>query len=195
MKRKIEKTIDQRVLKTQKLLKTALSGLLKTKGYEDISVNDLTSEAGIGYRTFYRHYLNIDDFIISYIREELSEFQKHMIPGLDNESQVNNGVLLFEHVDQNREIFLLLFESKQADNLIQLLKERAVKASIPIMERFTDDKNLIDLITSHIVSSIISLIKWWIENDGVYTIEYMGRIYSELIINASKLSIINLKNP
>ena len=44
------KTVDKRIQKTRASLKEALTRLVIERGYEDITIQDVTTEAGIGYR-------------------------------------------------------------------------------------------------------------------------------------------------
>ena len=47
---------DPRVQRTRKLLQSALGKLLKEKGLEDISVQDIADAATLNRATFYDHY-------------------------------------------------------------------------------------------------------------------------------------------
>lgn len=47
---------NQRVMLTKRLLKESLSGLLKEKRIEKISISELCKEAGINRSAFYKHY-------------------------------------------------------------------------------------------------------------------------------------------
>src|SRR5437879_11312519 len=47
---------DRRVKRTQKALARALIELTLEKGYEAITIRDITDKAEVGYATFFRHY-------------------------------------------------------------------------------------------------------------------------------------------
>jgi AcrR family transcriptional regulator len=49
---------DPRVLRTRKLLQAALSTLLKTKRFDEISVRDIADVAAVNRATFYDHYMD-----------------------------------------------------------------------------------------------------------------------------------------
>ena len=46
---------DERVIKTKKLIKTALSELIQEKGFDHVSITDLTQRDNINRGTFYLH--------------------------------------------------------------------------------------------------------------------------------------------
>jgi len=49
-------TLDPRILRTRRLLQQSLETLLKTKGFDEISVQDITGRATLNRATFYDHY-------------------------------------------------------------------------------------------------------------------------------------------
>jgi AcrR family transcriptional regulator len=50
------KSVDPRVRRTRQLLQQALENLLNTKGFEEISVQDIADAATVNRATFYDHY-------------------------------------------------------------------------------------------------------------------------------------------
>ena len=54
---------DRRVERTENLLANALIALSLEKGYEAITIRDITERADIGYATFYRHYHDKDELL------------------------------------------------------------------------------------------------------------------------------------
>ena len=55
-----EKT-DRRIQRTRQSLRTALLTLIKEKGYDAISIEEITERANVGRATFYLHYKNKED--------------------------------------------------------------------------------------------------------------------------------------
>lgn len=55
------KKIDKRIEKTIYNIKTALAKLLETKKIDDITVVELTKQAGVNRKTFYLHYSEVRD--------------------------------------------------------------------------------------------------------------------------------------
>ena len=44
---------------------------------------------------------------------------------------------------------------------------------------------------NHLVTSIIELIRWWVEHDMKYSVEQMATIQSELIVNATEIVAVD----
>jgi AcrR family transcriptional regulator len=56
MPQEIGETLDPRIRRTRQLLQQALDKLMETKGFDEISVQDITDAATVNRATFYDHY-------------------------------------------------------------------------------------------------------------------------------------------
>lgn len=63
---------DRRVRRTKRRLKEALLELIAERGYEEITVHDLTERADVGRSTFYSHYDSKDDLLFAGFDEWLA---------------------------------------------------------------------------------------------------------------------------
>ena len=50
------KSLDPRILRTRQLLQHALEKLMETRGFDELSVQDITDAATVNRATFYAHY-------------------------------------------------------------------------------------------------------------------------------------------
>jgi len=57
--------VDRRVQRTRQLLNEALMSLIVEKGYEAITVQDIIDRANLGRSTFYAHYQDKEDLLLS----------------------------------------------------------------------------------------------------------------------------------
>ena len=64
---------DERVIKTKKLIKSALSELIQEKGFDHVSITDLTQRANINRGTFYLHYQDKYDLLEKFENEVLDD--------------------------------------------------------------------------------------------------------------------------
>src|SRR5258706_3540102 len=89
---------DKRVRRTQKLLATALIELTLEKGYEAITIRDITDRADIGYATFFRHYHDKDDLLQDVSDVVLEALTRRLFPNDSTDDSSKVGVILFEYV-------------------------------------------------------------------------------------------------
>ncbi len=62
---------DRRIQKTQRLLREALASLIREKPYNSIVVKQILDHANVGRSTFYTHFRDKDDLLVSCIHDML----------------------------------------------------------------------------------------------------------------------------
>ncbi|MCU0476594.1 MAG: TetR/AcrR family transcriptional regulator [Anaerolineae bacterium] len=72
--------IDRRVLRTRQLLRGALLSLVQERGFEALTVQDITERANLNRATFYLHYADKHDLLMQVIRETLAELTDLPLP-------------------------------------------------------------------------------------------------------------------
>src|SRR5262245_28061146 len=68
---------DRRSKRTRQLLGEALVELLLEKRFDAITVQDILNRANIGRSTFYEHYTDIEDLLMSEIQRVIRELEEH----------------------------------------------------------------------------------------------------------------------
>ena len=167
---------DRRVRRTQQLLAKALIDLTLEKGYEAVTIRDITERADIGYATFFRHYHDKDDLLNDVINVVLNELIDLLCPGDIEPKTV--GTLLFRYVQQHSQVIRVLLDSRQ---LYQRISEVGTQN---VLNEHTPQANSVippEIAAYHIVTSSIALIQWWLDNQMPYPPERMGEIYYALI--------------
>src|ERR1043166_832029 len=103
---------DRRIKRTQNLLAKALIALTLEKGYEAVTIRDITERADVGYATFFRHYHSKDELL-----HGVSEFVIEELIDLLFAAPVNNpeqfGAMIFGYVRQHSEVIRVLLDSSQ----------------------------------------------------------------------------------
>jgi AcrR family transcriptional regulator len=67
------KKIDPRVDRTRKLIGEAFLAVLDERGFEDLTVNDITERAGINRATFYSHFVDKHELLSHEVRKRFLE--------------------------------------------------------------------------------------------------------------------------
>ena len=129
---------DRRVRRTQKLLGEALIALALERGYKNITIQDVTDRADIGYRTFFRHYVGLDELLIDVAQSRSDEIYEILnIPSPD--AELDNpiplfrelGQTLFQHVQQNQTNFRFLL----IDDSLRFVLEPVMKRRLSSIKR------------------------------------------------------------
>jgi len=170
---------DRRVKRTQHLLARALIALTLEKGYEAVTIRDITERADIGYATFFRHYHDKDELlkdVLDVVLTELIDLLGSRQPAAD---PTTIGVLLFRYVQEQSEVIrVLLMIHIELQLIIEIATQNVVSEHILLPDSVVP----LQIAAYHIVASSISLIQWWLDHQMPYPPERMGVIYHELII-------------
>src|SRR5262249_28064743 len=90
--------------KTQNLLHEALASLIREKPYDSIVVKEILDRANVGRSTFYTHFRDKDELLVSSIHDMLRSVQATALPisGKRSERIIRFSLPIFEHIHQHR---------------------------------------------------------------------------------------------
>ena len=193
--------VDRRVRRTQNLLGDALVSLILEKGYESVTIKDITERADVAYVTFFRHYRDIDellkqrlDTIVDDVIERMeksTQFHAGLVitpVATMREEAVQEGVLIFEHAQENQALYRILLGSPGAFYVVKHLQHKiadhidfqckAAQAALGIQQVVVP----VEMLADHTAGAILNLVEWWLENDMPHSVETMGEYYCQLVV-------------
>ena len=179
---------DRRVRRTQKALGDALIALALEKEYDEITIQEITNRADIGYRTFFRHYSDRDELlkdVLSTVRVEMRElmgppsFELFLDPNTQA-ADLPDSKILFQHVQENSDLYRVLLFSDRG--LVQPLKAFAIQEFRTNYSTLLETDIPFDILANHMVSAMITLLRWWLDNDMCHSPDEMGEYALHLII-------------
>lgn len=171
MAKREEKT-DLRILRTKKAIREAFFKLIKEKGFESITVKDITDEAMISRNTFYLHYSDKYD-LLNKISNEL--MRKAFL-------KVTNDVRNFEDlgftiecaakllqsiqrvIDEDREVYRLLLTDSGTVVFGEKI-EKTIRTALDLIK--TDIMGISDLSIEYIITGMKGVIRYWVTHDNL----------------------------
>jgi AcrR family transcriptional regulator len=177
----MEKT-DRRVKRTQRLLQNALISLTLEKGYEDVTIRDITDRADVGYTTFFRHFPDKETLLADVLEAMSTEFQTLLTPHSIISSPERMGTLLFEYVEENVDLCRVLLDSTDTMVLLRPVQESGVQEIKTLFRESAPQSIPLELAADHLITSLVMLIRWWLEHEMPFPPDQMGIYASELII-------------
>jgi AcrR family transcriptional regulator len=183
--------LDRRVARTHELLGNALIELIVERGYEEITIKDVTERADVAYVTFFRHYRDLDELLAQRLQAGIEALMAGINEAMERSSGYvfgeEEGLIIFEHVRDNAPLYRILLNSRAAF-LVRKRVQQAIAHMIltecPPMHENTAGFPP-ELIAHHLAAAQISLIEWWLDNDMPYSIERMAHIYDRLVSAAT----------
>ncbi|KGE18858.1 TetR/AcrR family transcriptional regulator [Paenibacillus wynnii] len=191
---------DLRVIRTKESIRHALVELINEKGFEAITVKDLTTRAKINRGTFYAHYQDKFDLMTKCEEEimlDLSRLTKQSYPSviaaLETDSQTLNPfsftVSLFEYLNVNSG-FMKAVLGPKGDLSFQTRWKKFMWDTLygNNPNAFMKEENLLvpgQYLAAYMGTAIIGVIQQWLESSTKESPLEMARI----------LTIISVKGP
>src|SRR5215213_8469480 len=165
-----------RLRRTQKLLRDALVELIEERGFDALTIGELTSRALVSRAAFYRNYQDKYDLVEQIFEEAMSGLLA-AVGDLGREHPAEIWVRFFEHIAEYERLYRALlgkqgspwFVRKLRAALAGLIKERGQllhgsdAADQPIHS--FSDAFVPDLVSAMFVEAIT----WWLEQGRPYT--------------------------
>ncbi len=105
----MNKNLDLRITKTDKMIRDAFLELIDTIGFEKITITNLTNKAMINRTTFYLHYTDKYDLLEQIENNILDELEKITSKiSLDSEEIFSLLLKMYKYIEKNQKIFKLL---------------------------------------------------------------------------------------
>jgi AcrR family transcriptional regulator len=198
---------DPRTRKTRKALQEAFIRLILRKGYDDITIQDIASEADTARITFYRHYHDKEELLtdcLNTLYEGLVKKTERLSrEGLASGDTPANA--LYEHIVEHEQMYRILFSSRGTQAVIERMRHHLATTAQQQLQRTLEAQKLpappipLELIAHHAASAQIGLAIWWLEHGKPYPRRYMAQIAIWLslrgIISAIDFPAIDLPVP
>lgn len=170
---------DLRVQRTHRLLRDAFLQLVVMHGYEQLTVRGIAQHAGVGYKTFYRHY-DSKEALLTSVLDELIQAMGTNLRGVDEPgSPLANTIAALEFTRDNADLFLALAQSPAGDQLLEPMLTAAQQEGSKLLNNLDLPD---ELVIFHFASSLDSLLKWWLKNGMPYSVAEMASHINRLVI-------------
>lgn len=165
-------TVDLRIKRTQKSIKNAFYELIVEKGFDHISVKDITERAMISRNTFYLHYNDKFD-LLNKICDELvfklfigvgkqlrRETRKLRVDIYGAASVIKMGI---KTIEEDREAYRVLLSSSGSDLLTQKLQQ-GIRRALDLIS--SDIDGISEYSLQYIISGICGIIKYQVTHES-----------------------------
>jgi AcrR family transcriptional regulator len=178
---------DRRSRRTRQLLSAALVELMLEKRYDQITVQDIIERADVGRSTFYAHYLDKDDLLVSDFRRVLDSLGDHVrLPDASMVPTPPPLAYFFEHVQQHHHLYKALVRGgginllyKQGHAQLRQTIEQHLGTFVPAGQ---PPAVPLELVTDYLAGAILNLLTWWLDHGMPYTPQQMDALFHQLVL-------------
>ncbi len=181
---------DRQKQRTRQLLKDALLSLVVEKGYASITVQNIIDRANLGRSTFYAHYLDKEDLLISGMEEVVHSLISNdeddpLIKEKQGENQhILSTLPIFCHAQEQYRLHKAIVGGRGIDVVIKTIQSHLashiqdqITQLIPKGQTLTVPPNVI---AHYLAGTLLNLLIWWLDNEMPYPPERMDAMFQEL---------------
>ena len=176
---------DARVRRTRMRLGTAFLNVILEKPVREITVQDVLDRSGVGRSTFYLHYRDIDDLLMS----QLDMFCEAMSTTLSNQKDKSHRVApvaeLFAHIGNKNKLYRVLSDSGHLKDFYELAESHFARG---IERRLIESGRLKHLPPRELTAratalsgSMLALLRWWLDRGEKESPHHMDKLFHQLV--------------
>jgi AcrR family transcriptional regulator len=146
-----------------------------------ITVRAITTRAGVGYATFFRHYADKEALLADLADALTREFFSRVAPLLINKDRRAAARSLCAFVVEHLAIHRALIAGGAGETVRAGMLHQTVE-TISAMRGGAARDPMDDLLLFHLVSSILNLLAWWLRNLDAVDQETMAEMVDRLVL-------------
>lgn len=164
-----EEKKDRRVERTRESLRTALMQLVREKGYDAITIQDITDKANLGRSTFYLHYDTKDDLLLDHHADftDALNLQALSPDELLGSLPQPEMIRFLQEMFGGKFIYFAIKRAKDADVIMAGIRQQMIeRLEISVDRAFPgQEANIpLDALLNYIIGAQLSLIDWWLSH-------------------------------
>lgn len=188
---------DRRILRTRRALQAALIQLILEKGYDAVTIEEITDRADLGRTTFYLHFKDKEELFmhaIDTICEDFLEKHKNLLTMIDNRDRdfdhpqlnLDERILyhIFAHARDNADLYRVMLRgeggAKASRRFSEVIQQETIKRLRKAEE--LQSKVPLEVFAVFFSGTLIELVTWWLEHDQPFSIEEMVVYFQQLFI-------------
>lgn len=198
---------DRRIQRTRLALRAALLELTKEKGYDAISIEEITQRANVGRATFYLHYKDKEDLLLEQFREMANEKvqliseipfsnwlpdQKKTKRKPQEDQPLLPLLIVFQHIYDNSAFYNVLLKSENSSRIVERIRKISTESIVQFAETKmqTDPIPLlfevpIEFFASFFSGAFLSSVSWWLEEDMQHSPEEVAKMFRKLFFRGA----------
>lgn len=187
---------DRRVQRTIQLLHDSLLSLIQEKGFEALTVQDILDRANLGRATFYAHFDNKEDLLLSgfeHLRATLREQQRRALASHASSDQRLFAFSreIFDHVAAYRSVFRPMMRKPSGALVEQLLHKMMidlvrdeVRAMLPASA--SPQNSIVEPVVQFLAGGLFGLLRPWAEGKLRLSVAEVNTLFRKLALPALK---------
>ncbi len=176
---------DERVRRTHERLGSALVALIQEKSIDDVTVQEVLDRASVGRSTFYLHFRDKNDLLLSQLEKFLEMMSTALSVRKEKSLRVVPVAEMFEHIGSQKKMYRALADSGRLNDFFDLAQGYFARG---IERRLVESGRLPKLPerelaarASAMAGSLLSLLRWWLERGAKEPPGAMDELFHRMV--------------
>jgi AcrR family transcriptional regulator len=177
--------LDERTRRTHQRLGSALVALIAEKPIDAVTVQEVLDRAAVGRSTFYLHFRDKNDLLLSQLEQFLEMMSTVLIVRKEKSHRVVPVAEMFAHIGGQNKMYRALAEGGRLNDFFDLAQgyfargiERRLRESGRCSNQFDHEAGA----RSHaFAASLLALLKWWIDRGAKESPQSMDDLFHQIV--------------
>lgn len=170
-------------MRSGQALREALLGLLPTKAFDQITIRDICSAAGIHYATFFRHHETKEALLNDIAKEQIRELNNLTLAIREGDNYEAGFRALCQYVADHRTLWAILLNGGAAS----AMREEWVHQSQLVAAQEAPVNSWLpkELGTICAATLIAETLAWWVaQPEDAYDVDHVAQILNRLLVTS-----------
>jgi AcrR family transcriptional regulator len=190
----VSKGRDRRIERTQQLLRGALRSLIQEKGFEALTVQEIIDRANVGRATFYSHFDNKDDLLVSGFEDLRASLKARQRDAFSRGRTIEERVFgfsqeVFSHTNEYRDAFRAMVGQRSGAVVQRLLHKLLVELIREDVKRTVvrgDSPVHTEALVHFIAGALVGVLMWWLDGRMRLSVDDVNAYFRRLALPALK---------
>lgn len=190
---------DRRVVRTRLALANALVELMLARRFDDISVQQVLDRARVGRATFYTHFRNKNDLLLSDAERVFEALERHFLAHAGDSRRVAPVAELFSHVADYHPFLRALEQSSLREAVSDLLTghlARMVERRMAVLCPGAGAPSLPPAAAARVfAAALVEMMRWWLNRGATPGAQEMDAHFHDIVWGGLPLVVPQPANP
>lgn len=189
---------DRRVQRTRQMLSTAMVELIRERGFEALTVQDIIDRADVGRSTFYSHFKSKEDLLTGGVEMMRSSLRKFQRQALATATKSEDRLFAFSrelitHAEQHRDVFAVMM-GRRSGTLFQrhlhaMLADLVRDDLTALPARRKRDRAQVEPVVQFVVGGLMGLLSTWLEQMPRVSVDELDGMFRRMAIPAVEAAL------
>jgi len=172
--------------------------LIREKGFETLTVQEIIDRANVGRATFYAHFDNKEDLLLSGLEDLRASLKEHQRQALSGGTGTDEGTFaysqeMFAHAAEHRDVYQSMVGKRSGAVVEQLVHKMLVDLVRDDLKAMASRRDTgvapTETVVQFVAGGLFGLLIWWVDRRMRLSVEEVNALFRRMAIPATKATL------